>query len=251
MLVRMAQRFVLGLLSNIVVYKLVFIFIDRLPLVLSAIINVDQDVDEPWPLEVYGRDGIAVNVTMVPGDMLLYESHSIIHGRPFPLHGRFMANMFVHFEPVGPKNTAYDPSIESSSGLPPYIIPNSELAKEWLELYPEPRRPRVTSYTSGSSYAHYAAKEGSLDQLILEYEKNRKVIHEFDAEGYTPLHWAVQRDHLPLVQFLISKGADRDVASRDSNNATSLWWARSLYSGSHPIVQFLRQIGALDIGPEL
>lgn len=69
--------------------------VDRLPLVSSAIINVDQDVDEPWPLEVIGHDGKAYNVTMEPGDMVLYESHSILHGRPFPLKGRFMANIFV------------------------------------------------------------------------------------------------------------------------------------------------------------
>ena len=69
--------------------------VDRLPLVSSAIINVDQDVDEPWPLEVIGHDGKAHNVTMVPGDMVLYESHSILHGRPFPLKGRFMANVFM------------------------------------------------------------------------------------------------------------------------------------------------------------
>lgn len=54
--------------------------VDRFPLVSSAIINVDQDVDEPWPLEVIGHDGVAVNITMVPGDLVLYESHSIIHG---------------------------------------------------------------------------------------------------------------------------------------------------------------------------
>ncbi len=29
--------------------------VDRLPLVGSAIVNVAQDVDEPWPLEVYGE----------------------------------------------------------------------------------------------------------------------------------------------------------------------------------------------------
>lgn len=45
--------------------------VDRLPLVSSAIINVAQDVDEPWPLEVYGHDGKAFNVTMEPGDMVL------------------------------------------------------------------------------------------------------------------------------------------------------------------------------------
>lgn len=44
--------------------------VDRLPLVSSAIINVAQDVDEPWPLEVIGHDGVAYNVTMEPGDMV-------------------------------------------------------------------------------------------------------------------------------------------------------------------------------------
>lgn len=45
--------------------------VDRLPLVSSAIINVASDVEEPWPLEVIGHDGRAVNVTMEPGDMVL------------------------------------------------------------------------------------------------------------------------------------------------------------------------------------
>jgi prolyl 4-hydroxylase len=55
--------------------------VDRNPLVTSAIINVDQDVDEPWPLEVWGHDGKPYNVTMEPGDMVLYESHSVLHGK--------------------------------------------------------------------------------------------------------------------------------------------------------------------------
>ena len=54
--------------------------VDRLPLVSSAILMVDQDVDEPWLLEVIGHDGRAHNVTMEPGDLVLYESHSLIHG---------------------------------------------------------------------------------------------------------------------------------------------------------------------------
>jgi prolyl 4-hydroxylase len=45
--------------------------VDRLPLVSSAIICVDTNVEEPWPLEVIGRDGRAYNVTMEPGDMVL------------------------------------------------------------------------------------------------------------------------------------------------------------------------------------
>ncbi len=59
-----------------------------------------QDVEEDWPLEIVGHDGIPVNVTMRPGDMILYESHSILHGRPYPLQGNYFANIFVHFEPL-------------------------------------------------------------------------------------------------------------------------------------------------------
>ena len=39
-----------------------------------------QDVDEPWPMEIYDQDGNAHNVTLEPGDMLLFESASAIHG---------------------------------------------------------------------------------------------------------------------------------------------------------------------------
>ena len=54
--------------------------VDRLPLVASAMIPVAQQVDEPWPLEVYNHDGQAHNITLEPGDMFLFESHSVIHG---------------------------------------------------------------------------------------------------------------------------------------------------------------------------
>lgn len=56
--------------------------VDRNPLIASAIINVAQDPDmtEDWPLEVIDREGKAVNVSMVPGDMVLYESGTLIHG---------------------------------------------------------------------------------------------------------------------------------------------------------------------------
>lgn len=97
--------------------------VDRLPLVTSAIINVDQDVDEDWPLVVIGHDGVAYNVTMEPGDMLLYESHSVIHGRPYPLKGKYYANIFVHFEPSGhcvrhsDRMSGYDVKIDDAKTL--------------------------------------------------------------------------------------------------------------------------------------
>lgn len=74
--------------------------LDRLPLVSSAIMQIDQDVDEPWPIEVVGHDGRAYNVTLEPGEIALYESHTVLHGRPYELRGNFFANVFVHFIPV-------------------------------------------------------------------------------------------------------------------------------------------------------
>jgi len=52
------------------------------------------------PVEIYTHAGEAVNVSMAPGDMVMYESHTCVHGRPAPLKGRFFANVFVHFEPI-------------------------------------------------------------------------------------------------------------------------------------------------------
>lgn len=45
--------------------------VDRLPLVTSCVLQVAQDVEEHWPLEVIGHDGKAVNITALPGDMIL------------------------------------------------------------------------------------------------------------------------------------------------------------------------------------
>ena len=77
--------------------------VDTMPRVISAILNVAQDVDEPWPLEVYDHDGLPHNVTIQPGEVIMYESGTIVHGRPFPMKGRFYANIFVHFSPHSTK----------------------------------------------------------------------------------------------------------------------------------------------------
>ena len=63
--------------------------VDRIPQVISAVLQVTQEVDEPWPLEVYDHDGFAHNITLQAGEMLLYESHTVLHGRPFPLNGSY------------------------------------------------------------------------------------------------------------------------------------------------------------------
>lgn len=56
---------------------------------LHHVYNVSaQDVDEDWPIEMYDHDGVAHNITLSPGEMVLWESHSILHGRPFAMKGK-------------------------------------------------------------------------------------------------------------------------------------------------------------------
>jgi len=69
--------------------------------VVSCIVHVDRDVDEPWPIVIEGLDGKTVEVDLQPGETLLYESAKCIHGRPRPMKGRWYTSLFVHYRPVG------------------------------------------------------------------------------------------------------------------------------------------------------
>ncbi len=67
--------------------------------IISAILNIEQDVEIDWPLEIDDNYYRHHHVTMRPGDMLLYEGARVRHGRPTPLEGELFCNIFVHFMP--------------------------------------------------------------------------------------------------------------------------------------------------------
>jgi len=196
--------------------------VDRLPLVSSVIINVAQDVDEPWPLEVIGHNGKAKNVTMVPGDMVLYESHSILHGRPFALQGRYMANIFIHFEPLGYSENHGEKEAATST----------------------------TKFTTGSTAAHLAAHQGDLLTLLKEIVTEADLVHVQDENGWTPLHEGAAEGHLDVVKLLLDNGADKNAKTSELGG-TPLWWAKQSLESNHPVIEFLQNLGAMDVGPEL
>ncbi|KAG7361234.1 2-oxyglutarate/Fe(II) oxygenase [Nitzschia inconspicua] len=246
--------------------------VDRLPLVSSAIINVAQDLDEPWPLEVIGHDGRAQNVTMEPGDMVLYESHSVIHGRPFPMKGRFFANIFIHFEPVGHSLRFHGHETDAgkdvdekyrdalsrglggheaeSDGLPPYIIAGTPEETHWRQAHPGGQRSKRKSFNTGSTLAHHAAQGGDLGTLKREVEKKKDIVNATDANGWAPIHEGVRGGHLDVVKFLVENGADVNAKTSEAGG-TPLWWAKQNLEDNDPVISFLESIGALEIGPEL
>jgi prolyl 4-hydroxylase len=224
--------------------------VDRLPLVSSAIICVDQDLDEPWPLEVIGHDGRAYNVSMEPGDMVLYESHSIIHGRPYPMKGRYMANIFIHFEPTGHSarhnanialdldqsiNAKYREAVNKGhaghendqSGVPPYILRGSPEEALWKSTHPNgvANQEDLNKQTTGSTQAHHYAREGNVELLKKEVSKKKEIVNVKDVNGFTPLHEGVLGRNLDVVKFLVENGANVNVKTANGGG-TALWWAK-------------------------
>ena len=67
--------------------------------VILVIINVEQEVEEDWPLFIQNNRGVDHEVILRPGEMIWYESARLIHGRQRPLRGHHYDNVFVHFKP--------------------------------------------------------------------------------------------------------------------------------------------------------
>jgi len=247
--------------------------VDRLPLVTSAIVNVDQDVDEPWPIEVIGHDGKAYNVTMEPGDMVLYESHSVLHGRPFPLKGRFYANLFIHFEPIGHSlrhhnydhkigdvHKNYERSVKNKigghegdhHGLPAYLMEDTPWEEQWKRQHPDKWKPaekKDASFTTGSTEAHFAASKGDVPTLKKIAETDTDQIHTKDSNGWKPIHEASRGGHVDAVRLLVGYGSD--INEKVFDGSTPLYIAESENGQDAPIVKLLKNLGAFSIGPDL
>ncbi|MEN0006383.1 MAG: 2OG-Fe(II) oxygenase [Bacteroidota bacterium] len=68
--------------------------------IISAILNIDQKVDEPWALQIDDHNGVEHEVYLAPGEMVLYESATLMHGRVKPFNGDYFTNLFVHYIPL-------------------------------------------------------------------------------------------------------------------------------------------------------
>lgn len=228
--------------------------VDRLPLVSSCIINVAQDVDEDWPLEVYDRHDNAVNVSMVPGDMVLYESGSLVHGRPFPMKGRYFANIFIHFEPTG-EHLYDDERDDVDEFYPPYLQPNSPWLDTWSRQNPSGWRktsPSAAAAVTQPLKGHAAAAAGDIETLERLALDDMKALYARDSNGWTPLHEAARAGHLDVVRLLVEKhNADVNYITNEGKGSSPYFIATQSHSPDHPVSQYLKSLGAVYQGPEL
>jgi len=67
---------------------------------VSSIICVDKDLNNKndWSLNIIDHNNNEHNIYMNPGDLLLYESATCLHGRPQTFEGNYYNNFFVHYK---------------------------------------------------------------------------------------------------------------------------------------------------------
>ncbi|MDQ7821436.1 MAG: ankyrin repeat domain-containing protein [Candidatus Eremiobacteraeota bacterium] len=89
-------------------------------------------------------------------------------------------------------------------------------------------------------YIHDAVRSGDMAKVKAIIEKNPDLVNSPDAEGLTPLHMAAEKGNLPMVEFLVGKGAE--IGAKDKKGQTALYLAGK--QNHLEVAEFLRKQGA-------
>merc|ERR1711862_170679 len=158
--------------------------------------------------------------------MILYESHSIIHGRPFALKGRFYANLFIHFAPK--KKDKYTPS---------YMMEMSP-----SHVYELNMGLKASGKLPGYTIAHDAAYHGDIKILIKLYASSSSHhLKSKDFKGWAPLYYSVVQENYQVVKFLLTHGyTAKDIkTSTDISGKSVLDIAEEILPITHNIIKLL------------
>lgn len=158
-----------------------------------------------------------------------------------------MANVFIHFEPIGPVGK---PLVYGTTDLPPYVIPGSPEEENWRAHNRDGHKIlKGQEFTEGANEAHRAALEGNLNVLTEVVEAHEDYVSARDANGWTPLHEAVRSGSLGVVRFLLARGSDINARTGSSANEGSvLFWAKEA-GASMEMIELLKEHGAKYFAP--
>mmetsp|Transcript_4985 Transcript_4985/g.11018 ORF Transcript_4985/g.11018 Transcript_4985/m.11018 type:complete len:198 (+) Transcript_4985:2856-3449(+) len=178
-------------------------------------------------------------------------SHSLIHGRPFPLKGEYFANIFIHFEPTGKVLRERDAYLrtDTSGELPIYIMPGSPEEKKWLRE--NKRSVKEAPAAAPLNPLAHASATGDI-ATVAEYAATKSdQLHKPDNNGWTSLHEAARGGHQNVVALLVKHGADVNQKTNFGEGDTALDLAVRSHGRDHPLVRFLQLNGAIEGGSEL
>jgi len=248
--------------------------VDRLPLVSSLIVQVSQDVNEPWPIEVYDHSGRAHNVTMKPGEIVLYESHTVLHGRPFPMNGSHYANVFVHYEPLDHEQNIAKLANKGKVPQQPKELKKKRKLERKEDYHEDHKNHEIggherhnhdyesirrhmtqidkendaatNPHQSPAFRLRQAAQTGDVDAMedLLEHDlaAAKKLINSVDEHNWEAIHEAARGGHLEAVKYLVVMGAD--IGAKTIKGETPLKVALYYLDDDDPVVEYLEGIGA-------
>mmetsp|Transcript_2359 Transcript_2359/g.6853 ORF Transcript_2359/g.6853 Transcript_2359/m.6853 type:complete len:388 (+) Transcript_2359:290-1453(+) len=182
--------------------------------VISGILHIDSDLDEPWPIQMDNARGEMHSADLKPGQLCFYESAKTFHQRMTPLKGRYYASIFMHYRPVGWNYTRHEAramlppwwsqgagksdrsivvTLENNSHLPLdiyWIIPGSEMKSpdghsqmQHLTHIPSGQRAPQNTFPGHTFVAR--SPDGKIDRtinILAHYEGQIIPLHEGHAE---------------------------------------------------------------------
>jgi len=160
-----------------------------------------------------------------------------------------MANVFVHFEPIG----AVGDPIYVDPDLPGYIIKGSDEEQNWRSTNPDGYHLVEGKFTTGSTTAHAAAGLGQPQEVKRILKEMPQYVNHRDVNGWMPIHEAVRGGHIETLAVLLEHGADINARTqgkgRGAAGPSALWWAVKTHGEDHPVVHFMEENGAKLFAP--
>jgi len=99
--------------------------------------------------------------------------------------------------------------------------------------------------------AQKAAAEGNVKALEKEIAEKKDTVNHRDVNGWQLAHEAARGGHKETLEFLVNNGADVNARTFGGDGETPLHIAKARYGAFHPVVQYLKSLGALDVGATL
>lgn len=168
--------------------------------VISSVLHIDSDLDEPYPLEIEDANGFYAKGNLKPGDMMFYESAKCYHKRSVPMKGRYYASLFLHYRP---KTWTFDRDLVIY-GIPPHWLqqpkPQESQVKVAFKLVASALSPVELFWISETGREHFLKQlvpggHDAFDTHIGHTFAARQVI----TEGYRVLgRWTVDREYMPI-----------------------------------------------------
>ena len=173
-------------------------------------------------------------------ELIPQKRSPVIHGRPFALKGKFFANVFVHFEPIG--SVDFTDDLPGEKGLPSYIIEGSTSEANYWKASPNGWKTLdITSIVKrGDIYAlEYVAQ---VDSSRLTQPDSSSI------SGLQAIHLAAVHGQARILVYLLDElGADVNAPYYAPFGMTPLTLAKRHLPAdrAHEIMKILLDHGGL------